>query len=720
MKFLTLITAFLAMLLITSLHQSIVMAQQNVNGTQDDTWGVWLFNAGTTVPAGAPTSDIIERAVFYDILDYIGDITEEVYDFGYGPSEPTTGQQDTTEPEVINGLSSINDFGYLANSGDDAANFDTGSNGYFLGGFDPDEPYVIVSDGITATGVLGPSGAASATAAEEAIDGYEIFIFEDAELSGVTVTLSNNRGLNIAFTIADLQVDPPTRDAADDTLIAIDLDNMTEFDGTYIDTLRIQDDNIPQSRTNTGDTTLEIDAIAVRKSVKRRLTGSIGDTVFLDENENGVQDLGEEGFASATVTLASQEETTNEDGLYLFDDLPAGTYAVEVQVPPGYYATTTTICIVDLGLGEDLLDADFGFAPEPVELGSISGTVWDDSDMDGTQDPSELGISGVTVFFDLNGDGDLDIGEPERTTDGNGAYLFEDLLPGTYDVTIIVPADYYPTTPTMLSIELIDAEDITDVDFGLVRLGSIGDRVWNDLNIDGVQDVGETGFAGGATIHLGGSDASEAEWHLNAVSDGSGMYLFEGLPPGTYTATLTVPVGYLPTTTISHIVELDENEDYLDADFGIVQPSRIYGTKFEDMDEDGDFDEGEPGIPVATIKLLGSVGEIFRVVTDTNGNYEFTYLMPGSYTVVHEDLEGYYNTTANEVQVNLEPGQEVVVNFGDIRILVPPCVGGYMVLIEKTEVTPFFGSSPLIVFVFVIILVTMLIVYVKRGKKQQT
>ena len=259
----------LVMLLIGPLYLKSVFAQEYVTGTQDDTLGVWMFNAGKNLPAEEPTDDIIERAVFYDILDYIGDSAEEVYDFGWGLVEPTLGQEDTTLAEVIEGLSAIDDFGYLSNGNDDQANFDTGSDGYFFGGFDPDDPYVIVADGVKATGVLGPSGATSKEKAEKAIDGYEFFIFEDAELSGMTVTLSNYLGLSITFSLADLQVDPPTQNAADDALIAIDLDNLVDFDGTFIDAIRIEDDGIRQSRTNTGDTTLEIDAIAVRKSLKR-------------------------------------------------------------------------------------------------------------------------------------------------------------------------------------------------------------------------------------------------------------------------------------------------------------------------------------------------------------------------------------------------------------------------------------------------------------------
>jgi len=264
----------LAILLIGPLYLRVVFAQEYVTGTQDDTLGVWMFSAGTTVPAGAPTCPIIEKAVFYGLFDYIGDSPEEVYDFGWGPTEPTPGQEDKTLAKVIEGLSAIDDFGYLADANDDTANFDTGRGGYFLGGFDPNDPYIIVPDGVKATGVLGPSGASSAVEAENALNGCEIFIFEDAELSGMIVTLSNSKGLNITFSIADLQVDPPTLYGADDTLIAIDLDTLFlgykfgSFDSFFIDTIRIEDDSIT-SPSIYGDTTLEIDAIAVRKSVKR-------------------------------------------------------------------------------------------------------------------------------------------------------------------------------------------------------------------------------------------------------------------------------------------------------------------------------------------------------------------------------------------------------------------------------------------------------------------
>ena len=274
-KAVTSVAAVLVMLLIGSAFLNVAFAGEYVTGTQDDTLGVWLFSAGTTIPGAAPTDDIVERALFYDLLDLIGDEAVEVYDFGWGPIEPTTGQEDSTLAEVIVGLSAIDDFGDISNPGDDDANFDTGDEGYFEGGFDPDNPRIIVADGVVATGVLGPSGATNAAEAKAAIDGFEIFIFEDAELSGMIVTLSNDLGLSIIFSLADLQVNPPTYNYADDTLVAIDLDSLAEFDGTYIDTIRIQDDGISQTSTVSGDTTLEIDAIATMHVIPEVSFGTI-------------------------------------------------------------------------------------------------------------------------------------------------------------------------------------------------------------------------------------------------------------------------------------------------------------------------------------------------------------------------------------------------------------------------------------------------------------
>ncbi len=70
-------------------------------------------------------------------------------------------------------------------------------------------------------------------------------------------------------------------------------------------------------------------------------TGGLGDRVWLDTNTDGIQDDGEPGIEGAIVKLLDTdgnpvaEQTTNQNGLYLFADLnPAAHYIIECQAPP--------------------------------------------------------------------------------------------------------------------------------------------------------------------------------------------------------------------------------------------------------------------------------------------------------------------------------------------------------------------------------------------------
>ncbi len=56
-------------------------------------------------------------------------------------------------------------------------------------------------------------------------------------------------------------------------------------------------------------------------------------------------------------------------------------------------------------------------------------------------------------------------------------------------------------TPNIASFTLAAGANRTDVDFGYRGTGSVGDRVWNDTNGNGVQDAGETGI-NGVTVQL--------------------------------------------------------------------------------------------------------------------------------------------------------------------------------------------------------------------------
>ncbi|MEM6262074.1 MAG: LamG-like jellyroll fold domain-containing protein [Bacteroidota bacterium] len=115
------------------------------------------------------------------------------------------------------------------------------------------------------------------------------------------------------------------------------------------------------------------------------LLGSIGDFVFLDDNEDGIQDQGEEGIENIEVELLDcdgnvlAKDTTDAMGRYLFTDLPTGDYVVKVLVPADLKLTGQdrgnndeldsdadldgkTSCFT-LDPGEEDLSRDFGLFP---------------------------------------------------------------------------------------------------------------------------------------------------------------------------------------------------------------------------------------------------------------------------------------------------------------------------------------------------------------------
>jgi hypothetical protein len=68
----------------------------------------------------------------------------------------------------------------------------------------------------------------------------------------------------------------------------------------------------------------------------------------------------------------------------------------------------------------------------------------------------------------------------------------------------------------------------------------------------------------------------------------------------------------------------------------------IAGTKFNDFNGDGVFDPSDPGIEGWTIYLTGSATA--TTTTDASGDYKFSNLPPGTYTVSEEQRVGWTQT----------------------------------------------------------------------------
>jgi len=297
--------------------------------------------------------------------------------------------------------------------------------------------------------------------------------------------------------------------------------------------------------------------------------GLIGDTVFMDYNNSGFPDAGEgiEGVVvelyDATGATKLAQTVTDENGNYYFGDLdPTATYQVQVvtsTLPGGGTSLDNTVdpdggndsrSTVDLSAapnGIDL-DQDFGYLGDDVAAGSIGDLVWYDINADGNVDPGEPGISGVTVdlYEDINNNGILDNGDRlvgQTTTNGGGAYLFDDLPPGNYlvDVTddagvltgmwhsLGLPATNDNSQVDAHAVALGPNEDYLAADFGYYKdPAAIGNRVWLDVNQNGIQDPGENGLPG-VTVSLEITYPNGDIVLLTTVTDATGWYSFGNL-----------------------------------------------------------------------------------------------------------------------------------------------------------------------------------------------
>lgn len=273
---------------------------------------------------------------------------------------------------------------------------------------------------------------------------------------------------------------------------------------------------------------------------------------------------------------------------------------------------------------------------EDSTAGTLTGQVFFDRNGDGSQ-TGEPGLADVRVYLDINENGQLDASEPSALSGPDGTYsIFA--APGTYSVIAMSP----PASSTSHS----------------VAVGSNG-----VLTNSGTSGSGQPATLPGSTVFLdyngnGTQDFNEP----SSLVDGSGTYVITGANSGVQTLVVESPGNFVPTTASTQTVTVGTGGG-IGPTFGFAQVNPdIMGRKFADLNSNGVYDPGEPGVAGAYIyaDLDGDnrpdLGEPFAI-TDANGFYKLDLPIvgrpyairevaePGFVRTVPDNPEGEYNVT---------------------------------------------------------------------------
>ena len=410
---------------------------------------------------------------------------------------------------------------------------------------------------------------------------------------------------------------------------------------------------------------------------------ALGDYVFFDADADGIQDPEEAPVEGAVVTLfnaAGDElatDTTDENGLYLFDDLTPGDYFVQVTTPeadfpdaPAFVFTTPnlgsddatdsdvdengTSDVVTLLSGADNLTVDAGItrlatALDPCNCFEI--TYFEDELYEFTDVIRIFGVPGQTWTLEAQ----TGIFELDRSLQGDG-------LPGGNQDLIALGTEFVEVAPGVYELEFAHETGIgysASVGNGseTLEIGNvceapiIEDNISDDLRLCEFDDP--IILSGTATI-----DGVEIEgtftWFL--VTDDGEVEITQVDPqdyePGERIRVIT-QFQPAPMQTDFSCLQRYSQELNIDRDGCLAE---IGDFVFLDSNADGIQDAGEAGIAAVAVTLLDENGDVAvdadgtsqTTLTDEDGRYLFDNLAPGTYIVAFGQPDGLVASPQNQ------------------------------------------------------------------------
>lgn len=327
--------------------------------------------------------------------------------------------------------------------------------------------------------------------------------------------------------------------------------------------------------------------------------------IWLDENNNGLFDADEATPAGYEITVTDDRTgkifdvlRTDENGAWsTFGMIPGSftlSYPLDAQtIAPkqgnsDFQEKNGQLVLSGIELKEN--ESKDGLLLGIVRYTAIGGNVW--IDRGGNIET----LAGAEVVLKDKEGTELS----SLVTASDGAYRFDKLMPGSYQLeatmpegcVIIEPGDHrlngeqisvmtdtLNRTGASDMIDLKMAKDQLKLDIGCVLPGRAGDLCWLDLDGDGLQGMDEPGIPG-VKITL----MRDGEVIAETVSDQYGFYRFSDLYPAYYTLQVSPPGQVKPTKhrtdipMICSVLEETEESECKSAEFMVESDKANYNA----------------------------------------------------------------------------------------------------------------------------------------------
>jgi len=437
--------------------------------------------------------------------------------------------------------------------------------------------------------------------------------------------------------------------------------------------------------------------------------GSICGMKFNDKDGNGRKDPGESGIPNWQINIGGPVDRsikTDKNGEFCFADLPPGKYIIKEELQtnwvqtspasPGFYSIT-------LSSGEQKTNIIFGnkFVPKVGCVVPPSGmTAWWSLDFSardqrvdlagynnyGTMLNNPLQVAGkVMGALQFDGVDDyVEVADHSELNFGTGNFSFDAWIKTNAKTGVEVLVDKrkgynlgysFFLNDGYLSVQLADGSGF----FGYTNYASpvfVADGNWHHIAVTVTRSNNQ-----GILFYLDGvpTQFGNPTTHQSTLNNTDNLRIGKNSaagnidPIGTFNGILDEIELFNRVLTPAEVLSI-YNAGSAGKCKPISQGGSASGSVWHDLNNNGVKDPGEVSLTQWSVLLNGA--SVVQTETDNNGNFHFTDLKPGTYSVSTVALNGWSVIKPSKGSITFDLAQDLSIDKLEFGLINDPCLSG--------------------------------------------